>query len=147
MTNDELNRKVAEARGFTIRQTHEECSGYVPGAVWVSGGDYYEQIVTWCIPNAYIEAWDGADDPQNHLDWYQYQGVPDVCDDPAAWGAFHEELRADGWQILTDSDRKASHIRLIRWLPGVTKQHGQASDLSFGRALALAYLASQEARQ
>lgn len=136
MTNDEINRKVAELRGFTIRETHEECSGYVPGAVWVSGGDYYEQIVTWCIPNAYVEAWDGSDDPQNQLDWYQYCGVSDVCADPAAWADLFVELAKAGLVPMLEYDGLGSYVAQVG-------RYGRHAD-SPGKALALAYIAASE---
>lgn len=144
MRDQEINRKVAELRGFTIRETHEECSGYVPGAVWVSGGDYYEQIVTWCIPNAYVEAWDGSDDPQNQLDWYQYCGVSDVCNDPAAWGALYQQLAEESMQITLIFIRRPKP--LLEWGATIWRGHKmwEASADSPGKALALAYIAASE---
>lgn len=154
MTDDEINRKVAERRGFTIRETHEECSGYVPGAVWVSGGDYYEQIVTWCIPNAYIEAWDNSDNPQNELDWYQYCGVSDVCNDPAAWGALFVEMHKQGLEPELDSrfpDGDEAFGALAYESQKCNAQRGGGPRRviecwadSPGRALALAYIAASE---
>lgn len=136
MTNEEINRKVAELRGFTIRETQEECSAFTPGATWVSGGDYYEQTVTWCIPNAYVEAFDNCDDPHADMDWFQYCGVPDYCGDPAAWGALLIEIAGEGREARVGVSLLGKWSAVVSMRPAIADTPG--------RALCLAYIAASE---
>lgn len=144
MSNDELNRKVAALRGFIIRESQEECSAFTPGASWVSGGDYYEQIVVWCIPNAYIEAFDNCDDPHAEMDWFQYCGVPNYCDDPAMWGGLFMELQAEKLQPTIETASDGDSVVYLYHKPYGAPQ-AWAKDRGVGRALCLAYIAANEA--
>jgi hypothetical protein len=144
MTNDELNRTVATLRGLTIRETQEECSEFAPDGHWNPAGEYYEQTVVWCIPSAYLETWDADDQLETSIDWYQYQGVPDYCTDPAAWGGLLIELAGEelGPSLCVTYDGKRWDATVGRWKP----KKLPVSDPLPGRALCLAYIASQEGR-
>jgi hypothetical protein len=99
MTDQEINRAVAEARGWTVE------------------------------PN---DVWDG--------NVWLMEKPPAVCTDPAAWGAFHAELAADGWRVLLDTHDGQTTCTLHRWAPGPTLQRAIVTEPTPGRALALAFL-------
>ena len=109
MTNDELNRKVAEARGWTS--------------------------ISY---NADEQAWYGTQPKTVASDAW----IPNYCDDPSAWGALLIEIARE---------RRDANVS-ITWAFFFHTWHATIgmitrADPSPGRALALAYLASQEARQ
>lgn len=116
MTDQELNRKVAELRGYTS----EIEEGYWPNTseVWRDKNGYK-------VGKGYL---------------------PDYCNDPAAWGALLSELAAENGQITLVFISRPKP--LLEWGATIWRGHKmwmQSAD-SPGRALALAYVASQEGR-
>lgn len=103
MTDQEINRAVAEARGW--EETNMGGAG-----------------MAWKLPNGAIRA------------------LPDVINDPTAWGAFFQELIADGWSIEMKNSTQWTQVKLVRWIAGPTKEAGEGLDSFPGRALALAFL-------
>lgn len=154
MTNDELNKRVAELRGRTIIETQEECSGLTPGATWVSGGDYYECTMVWAIPSQWVDLF--HNDPGS-IDWYQYQGVPDYCTDPAEWGRLFVEMHKQNLEPELDSrfpegDDAFGALAYESHECNIQRGGGPRRVIECwgntpGRALALAYVASQEAKK
>lgn len=125
MTDAELNEAVARARGFTVETTIEECSSATPGARWQ--GEYYACEVTWCIPADQAEAW--------RDDRYEAEPVPDVANDPAAWGALLAELATEERMPLL---MWGANWHACVWRDGNTGMW--ETDPTPGRALALAFL-------
>lgn len=113
MTNDELNEAVARARGWTRTEEGNGQSWGVPP---------HEQDPS--------SPWGGQSMP-----------VPDVCLDPAAWGALFEELSTTHAQV------KLIYIygQPQPWQATIWKGHKmfEAASSGPGRALGMAFLKSK----
>lgn len=73
--------------------------------------------------------------------------LPDVCTSPVAWGAFYEELRADGWLIELSGNRHDCRCRLVHQTLIRQRQSGYAVASSPGRALAEAFLKATQTKE
>lgn len=119
MTDAELNRAVAEARGYTIyhydKDYAEQCYYALTAPDGSAVGDHHR-----------IEAWAWAE-------------APNVCTDPAAWGALFTELKARGFIAAI-----SAHYMDDLYTAVLRREYGgitwEADDPAPGRALALAFL-------
>lgn len=107
MTNDELNRKVAELRGWKpwLEYTYRDGS-----------------VTRW----------------RNEVHNY--------CDDPAAWGGLFTELAEKGHHVDLWYDNDNGFFDACIQLKHRTDNHSGVDRELPGRALCLAYVASQEGR-
>jgi len=115
MTDAELNR--APKTDAEIERLVAEARG------WTNIHTDHDDILVGTQPGAIHEFW-----------------VPLICSDPAAWGAFYDELRAQGWRIEMISGPTLTWVKLFRWEPGTDKEEGNAVNAGTGRALAEAFL-------
>lgn len=114
MTDQEINRKVAELRGFTC----EVEPGYWPN-----------ESEVWRDKNGYKV---GNGD------------LPNVCNDPAAWGALFVALSGEGLEPRLQNYADGETLAVLNRLDSLLNRRSTAIANSPGKALALVYLASRD---
>lgn len=133
MTDQELNRKVAELRGLSVYHYDKDIA---KNCYFVLLDSDLNAVVPFDreagIRTGYrateVEAWADA---------------PNYCADPAAWGGLFVELAGEGYCPVISAGTQKRIVYAAIYTP---ESAHTGSDPSPGRALALAYVASQEGR-